>query len=130
MDHWVVRSIKAAGGDTTGDREDDLWERITAERERYWTATGQVKSRPDGPGHAGRRRERPGRRLETALRSLDDDAAAVDRLCDEAKVLLEKQNDSGGEWRSHWSAQFEAIQSRRNDVTRLEGLRDTALATA
>src|SRR5580692_7543159 len=35
---------KAAGGDTSGDREDDLWERISAERDRYWTTTGQVKS--------------------------------------------------------------------------------------
>ena len=35
---------KAAGGDRSGGREDDLWERICAERERYWTPTGQQRT--------------------------------------------------------------------------------------
>ena len=118
---------KAAGGDTTGDREDDLWERITAERERYWTATGQVKADRTALGQPGHRRPHEVAALETALRSLDDDAAAVDRLCDEAKVLLEKQKVHK-EREDELAARFEAIQSRRNDVARLEGLRDTALA--
>ncbi len=118
---------KAAGGDTTGDREDDLWERITAERERYWTATGQVKA--DRTTRATRVADANARvvALEATLRSLDDDAAAVDRLCDEAKVLRERKN---AQEKSAIAlvAQFEAIQGRRNDVARLEGLHDTALA--
>jgi hypothetical protein len=118
---------KAAGGDTTGDREDDLWERITAERDRYWTATGQVRA--DRTALATRVTEAASKvaALETTLRSLDDDAAAVDRLCDEAKVLLEQQN-AHKESEDKLVARFEAIQSRRSDVARLEGLRDTALA--
>jgi AAA ATPase domain len=118
---------KAAGGDTTGDREDDLWERITAERERYWTATGQVKT--DRTVLANRVAEAAANvaALETTLRSLDDDAAAVDRLCDEAKVLVERQN-AHKESEDELVARFETIQNRRSDVTRLEGLRDTALA--
>jgi len=118
---------KAAGGDTTGDREDDLWERITAERERYLTATGQVKA--DRTALASRITEAAAKvdALEATLRSLDDDAAAVDRLCDEAKVLLERQN-AHKESEDELVARFEAIQNRRSDVTRLEGLRDTALA--
>ena len=118
---------KAAGGDTTGDREDDLWERITAERERYWTATGQVKA--DRTTLATRVADANARvaTLEAALRSLDDDAAAVDRLCDEAKVLLERKN-AQEETEIALVAQFEAIQGRRHDVARLEGLHDTALA--
>ena len=58
---------------------------------------------------------------------MDDDAAAVDRLCDEAKVLLEKKS---AQEKSEIAlvAQFEAIQGRRSDVARLEGLHDTALA--
>jgi hypothetical protein len=118
---------KAAGGDTTGDRGDDLWERITTERERYWTATGQVKA--DRTALASRVTHAAAEvaALETTLRSLDDDAAAVDRLCDEAKVLLERQN-AHKESEDELVARFEAIQSRRSEVTRLEGLRDTALA--
>jgi AAA ATPase domain len=118
---------KAAGGDTTGDREDDLWQRITAERERYWTATGQVKA--ERTTLATRVADANARvaALETALRSLDDEAAAVDRLCDEAEVLRERTT-AREESEVALTAQFEAIQSRRNDVARLEGLRDTALA--
>jgi hypothetical protein len=118
---------KAAGGDTTGDREDDLWERITAERERYWTATGQVRA--DRTALASRVADAAAKvvALETTLRSLDDDVAAVDRLCDEAKVLSERQN-AHKESEDELVARFEAIQNRRSDVTRLEGLRDTALA--
>ena len=118
---------KAAGGDTTGDREDDLWERINAERERYWTATGQVKA--ERTALASRVTDAAAKvaALETTLRSLDDDAAAVDRLSDEANVLLQQQA-AHKESEDRLVARFEAIQSRRSDVTRLEGLRDTALA--
>ena len=80
VDHWARALDKAAGGDATGDREDDLWERITAERDRYWTATGQVKA--ERTALSNRVAEAASRvaALEAALRSLDDDAAAVDRL--------------------------------------------------
>jgi hypothetical protein len=118
---------KAAGGDTTGDREDDLWERITTERERYWTATGQVKA--DRTALSGQVAEAASRvaALEIKLHSLDDDAAAVDRLRDEAKVLL-RQQAAHEKSEDELVARFEAIQSRRSDITRLEGWRDTALA--
>jgi hypothetical protein len=118
---------RAAGGDTTGDRGDDLWERITAERERYWTATGQVKAERTALARKVADADARVAELETALRSLDDDAATVARLCDEAEVLSEKMT-AQEESEIALTAQFEAVQSRRNDVTRLEGLRDTALA--
>ena len=119
---------KAAGGDATGDREDDLWERITAERDRYWTATGQVKAD------------------RSALSSQVSDAASrVADAGDRAPLVGRRCRSSGPpramrprSWRkgrrpSEESedalvAQFEAIQSRRHDVARLEGLHDTALA--
>ncbi len=118
---------KAAGGEAAGDREDDLWERITAERNRYWTATGQVKG--DRTGLSARVSDAASRvaELETRLRSLDDGATAVDRLCDEAKVLAEGKKVQEESERA-LALQFEAIQSRRHEVTRLEGLHDTALA--
>ncbi len=118
---------KAAGGEATGDREDDLWARISAERDRYWTATGQVKG--DRTALAARVSAAASKvaALATALRSLDDDAAAVDRLVDEAKVLAEGKN-AQEERERPLAAQFEAIQSRRHDVARLEGLHDTAVA--
>jgi AAA ATPase domain len=118
---------KAAGGDATGDREDDLWERISSERDRYWTATGQVKVERTALSTRVSEAASKVVVLETTLRSLDDDVAAVDRLCDEAKVLVESKN---AQERSETAlvTQFEAIKSRRNEVDRLEGLRDTALA--
>jgi len=118
---------RAAGGDAAGDREDDLWERISAERDRYWTATGQVKA--ERTALAARVADAATRvaTLEAELRSLDDDAASVDRLCDEAKVLRDRKR-AYKKSEDELAVQFEAIQSRRSDVTRLEGLRDTALA--
>ncbi len=118
---------KAAGGEATGDREDDLWERITAERDKYWTATGQVKGNRTALSLQVSDATSRVAVLETALRSLDDDAAAVDRLGDEAKVLEERRK-AQGESELALAAQFEAIQSRRHDVARLEGLHETALA--
>jgi hypothetical protein len=118
---------KAAGGETTGDREDDLWERISTERERYWTPTGQVKA--DRIALSARIAEAAAEvaTLETRLRSLDDDADAVDRLCDEASVLLATQRDQEAN-EFALVTRFEAIQTCRSDVVRLEGWRDTALA--
>jgi hypothetical protein len=118
---------KAAGGETTGDREDGLWERITAERDRYWTATGQVKAERSALASQVTDAASRVAALETTLLSLDDDAMAVDRLCDEAKVLLGQQ-EAYKDREDELAARFEAIQSRRNDVARLEGLRDTAVA--
>jgi hypothetical protein len=117
----------AAGGDASGDREDDLWERMTAERERYWTPTGQVKT--DRTTLATTVDEAASRvdTLEATLRSLNDDAADVDRLGDEIKSLLERQTAHKTS-EDEIEAQFEMIQSRRNDITKLESLRDTARA--
>ncbi len=118
---------KAAGGEATGDREDDLWERISAERDRYWTATGQVKGDRTALAHRVAEAASKVAALETTLRSLDDDAAAVDRLVDEAKVLAEGKSAQEESERA-LAVQFEAIQSRRHDVARLKGLHDTAVA--
>ncbi len=118
---------KATGGDTTGDREDDLWERITAERDRYWTATGQVKADRSALANQVTHAASSVATVESTLRSLDDDAVAVDRLRDEARVLSEQQK-AYKEREDELVARFEAIQSRRHDIARLEGLYDTALA--
>ena len=117
----------AAGGDSAGDRGDDLWARITAERDRYWTATGQEKS--DRAASATRVAETTSRvaELEATLRGLEDDAEEVDRLIEEAKVLANEQEHQE-EVEVGLAKQSEAIQSHRNEVTRLAGLRDTAQA--
>ena len=117
----------AAGGDSAGEREDDLWARITTERDRYWTATGQEKT--GRAASAARVAETASRvaELEATLSDLEDDAEEVDRLIDEAKVLANKQKDQE-EVEAGLAKQFEAIQSHRNEVTRLAGLRDTAQA--
>jgi DNA repair exonuclease SbcCD ATPase subunit len=117
----------AAGGDSAGEREDDLWARITTERDRYWTATGQEKS--SRAASAARVAEIASRvaELEATLSGLENDAEEVDRLIDEAKVLANKQKDQE-EVEAGLAKQFEAIQNHRNEVTRLAGLRDTAQA--
>ena len=127
VDHWAVRSTKLPAATQVGDREDDLWERITAERDRYWTATGQVKADRSALASRVTQAASSVAAVESTLRSLDDDAAAVDRLRDEARVLSEQQK-AYKETEVEFVARFEAIRSRRHDIARLEGLYDTALA--
>lgn len=117
----------AAGGDSAGDREDDLWARITAERDRYWTATGQPKvertavaTRVDDCAAAVAE-------LEAVLSDLEGDTAQVDRLVTDAATLAEKQKDHDAKLEA-LTANFEAIEARKNTVEQLAGLRDTAQA--
>ena len=117
----------AAGGDAAGEREDDLWLRITAERDQYWTATGQEKSdrtalKANVAGAAARVTE-----VEQALRELEGDADEVDRLQRAAKELVEKQEELKG-LEEGLGAQFASIEHQRNDVERLKGVNDTAQA--
>ncbi len=117
----------AAGGDSAGDREDDLWVRITSERDRYWTATGHAKVDRTAATDRVTTSASQVAELEAILLGLEEDAEQVDRLMAEAAALVNKRKEHddvlGG-----LAAQFEAIKTHRNKVERLTGLRDTAQA--
>lgn len=118
---------QAAGGDAAGDREDDLWSRIEAERARYWTPGGQPKvdrtSLEASVAEATARVEA----LESELAGLDADAEEVARLVDEAKGLEERSNDSRRA-EADLVARAEAVARHRAAVRELTANCDAALA--
>ena len=83
----------AAGGEAAGDREDDLWVRITDERDRYWTATWQWKGERTALAAQVDEAAAVVSALEGSIRGLQDDADAVERLQRAAAVLTGTQRD-------------------------------------
>lgn len=116
---FSVRSLAdaldlAAGGEVSGDRADNLWERICVERMKYWTATGRVKterrSQERAVDDAGERVAE----LEQQLLAVEGDANRVARLrsdrvrladlrkkCDSRERELKEQRELGEQHRSH-----------------------------
>ena len=77
----LLRALdKAAGGVMDGDGEDDLWERICAERERYWTATGLIKARRNSSQKAIEEARKEVEELEQRLKSIESDTEKVEHL--------------------------------------------------
>lgn len=117
----------ASGGEATGDREDDLWERIVAERDRYWTATGQPKSERTALAQHVADAEAQVAALKQLLTELEHDAQSVDRLAADAVVLADSQREHTVRL-DDLVERFEAVRRRRGEVSRLSGVRDTARA--
>lgn len=77
----------AAHGDLAGDSEESLWERITAERDRYWTTTFQKsKERKDLDVAIANEQEHLDH-AEAQLKSLESDAEEVRSLGESVKSL-------------------------------------------
>ncbi len=108
----------AAGGDTSGGHEDDLWDRISEERDRYWTATGQVKADRAklAVGVAEAKDVVVG--FESQLAEIESDAMEVERLGVEA-IRLEATRHSSERNETELEERWELIETRRRDV---EGL--------
>lgn len=96
--HLAVRSLgealdRAAGTDRSGEREDALWDRIVAERDRYWTAHG--RPRPDRVALAERvaTAEHGSMSLATHLATLDRQTEELARLDLASAALVASQAD-------------------------------------
>ena len=117
----------AAGGDARSGGEDDLWARITIERERYWTANGQAKVDRKAAAAAVAVGAARVEEIEALLRGLEADAAMVGRLGQEDLVLVEKQVANDDEL-AGLRVRSDAINAHQNAVNRLTAQRDTAQA--
>jgi DNA repair exonuclease SbcCD ATPase subunit len=103
----------AAGGDQVGDRENDLWDRIRQERDRYWTPTGQVNAERNTSASEVRTAQDEVGKVETLLRELDNATDEMARLGDDKKTL---------EARQHEQESIEAgLAERSAAVERLQG---------
>ncbi len=109
----------AAGEAEGGDREDDLWARICAEREKYWTRTGQVKAdRKEIERNVSAAQEAVAG-IQKQLAALESDATEIERRLADRTRLTEvrrgaecEEQTLGVRWRD-----LERLQS---DVDRLE----------
>ena len=118
---------RAAGGQFASDREDDLWDRIRAERDRYWTARDQPvkdrKSRDDRIRDVRAEVET----LAAATEAIDSDASEVSRLAADESRLAEAQADCQQQ-ESELSEQWDATEHLRNEVERLATAGEAAAA--
>ena len=116
----LLRALdKAAGGAVDGDREDDLWERICAERERYWTATGRIKA-----GRRSSQRDIVEAREEVAelkrrLDSIESDTERVEHLAADRPRLNSVRDQCEGNERE-LKEQLASTELIRNKAERRE----------
>jgi ribosomal protein L20A (L18A) len=70
----------AAGGHVSTNHDDDLWKRIVAERDRYWTASGRPKADRTALDERLEQATNQVATITTDLAQLDSDVAEVARL--------------------------------------------------
>ena len=106
---------RAAGGELSGSREDDLRERIVAERDRYWTPGGRpLKDRLSSARDVEAARAEVDR-LVAELADIDKDAAEVARLdADEARLV--NMRESSERTLHDLSERWERIERLRGEI--------------
>lgn len=115
----------AAGGELTGSHDDDLWDRVRAERDKYWTATGQVRGdRKSVERQVDEARDAVAA-LQGRLEGIARDAAEVDRrLADEARLLIARDRSEREE--RELQERWELLEQRRRDVESLAATHNAA----
>lgn len=103
---------RAAGGVAGREREDDLWDRIVAERARYFTPTGRPSAERERLAERVAAAEAEVRAVEAELRQLDAHADEMARLELDATDLAASQREL--------DAQVEQLLAQQAEV---EGLR-------
>ena len=112
---------RAAGGELVTDREETLWTRISEEYDKYWTATGQVRS--DRRASEQRLQEAQDKvaELTKQLQEIESDAAQMSWLIDESTRLSEAMKEfekSERELDQRWKA----LDRLRIEVERLDAI--------
>ena len=116
----------AAGGESTGGREDDLWERICDERAKYWTATGRWPTgRTDAERKVREARENVAALEERFARVEADTAEFQRRLANRER--LEAQRQDARRHAEEVDEQWQRVEALRADVERLEARHNAAV---
>jgi uncharacterized protein YhaN len=108
----------AAGGDLTSGREDDLWDRICNERDRYWTATGQVKSERTSLENGAEEARGLVADFERQLQEIESDAVEVERLVADSVRLVATRDECDGDERE-LNERWALTEQHRSDVETL-----------
>ena len=115
----------AAGGGLTGD-QDALWDRIEAERGRYWTATGRVsKDRADLEGKVRSAQDRVAE-LEAALNQIQSDADTLAGLVKRHRQL-EGEHLAAQELETELAERWKHVEQLAHEVQQREAAHDVAL---
>ena len=117
----------AAGGDgPTGD-DDALWDRIEAERGRYWTGTGRVsKERAELEGKVRIARDRVAE-LDTALNQIQADADALSSLVERHRQL-EDEHQSAKEFEIELAERWRHVEQLAHEAQQREAAHGAALS--
>ncbi len=117
----------AAGGDDPAGDDDALWDRIEAERGRYWTATGRAsKERADLEGKVRSARDRV-TDLEAALNQIQADADALSGLVERHRQL-EDEHQSAQEFEIELAERWRHVEQLANEVQQREAAHGAALS--
>lgn len=117
----------AAGGDRAGDREDDLWTQILAEKDKYWTPTGKPARIRTELEERVTESEATVKEVEAELRDLDSQADEVARLHADAQRLTTTQQQLEEDARE-LNARHERVTELTRHVERLRVSRDAEVA--
>ncbi len=115
----------AAGSDRVGDRENDLWERICQERDRYWTPTGQVNAQRNTSASQVETAQDEVVKIETSLRDLDNATDEMARLDDEKKTLEARQKEQE-DIEADLAERSAAVSRLQGEVNQLAAKREAA----
>lgn len=117
----------AAGGERAGGQEDALWERIVAERDRYWTSTGRPSAERARLADRVAEAVEAVQRAEAELRDLESQTDEIARLTAEAADLAATQAELE-QHEAEVTERAEAVAELRRRVEHLAARRDAAVA--
>ena len=121
----VTALDQAASGADLADEDDDLWNRVCQQRDRYWTATGRPKRDRNAQQAEVETAQSRVSELEQQLGSIDRDATEVSRLAAEAGRLAVTR-DGCERQASELSEQWGSTEQLRNKVEGLTAANETA----
>ncbi|MDE0677118.1 MAG: hypothetical protein OXH42_07260 [Acidimicrobiaceae bacterium] len=106
---------KEAADDTRSVAQDALWERICAERDRYWTSTGRDTKQRQESAVAVRQAQELLASLEASLREIEENADEHARLVQhhaqlehDLNTARERESELAERWQRVGQLQFEA----------------------
>ena len=116
--------LAAEGTKTAGD-DDALWERIAAERLRYWTATGRESQERRALADDVEQVQKEIEDLNAQMQAIEENAVEAARLAGQEGALAARCNDAAAA-AAILNDQWEATKSLREQIERLTAVHEAA----
>ncbi len=123
------QALDVASGslDISNDSEDDLWQRVAVEQEKYWTAKGQQKADRKKQIQDLDQISHSVAECKEQLRILEGNANAAERL-QQDEVNLLKRSEQGAQDADNLNEQWQATETLRSHLERLSDAYQTCEA--